>query len=136
MKFGPLKLEAVNYKKLHKYVEIAKNIDIGDINPRTRHFAFIINKNKIISQGFNTLKTHPFLLKYGYRSNCKVHAEASAIIKSNTFNHKNNKMITFRFDKSGNLNQGKPCKYCQNILNLVDMKEVWYSDLKGEFKML
>jgi deoxycytidylate deaminase len=118
----------VNKKILNRLVDIAHGIELDkDINPRTRHYAFILNKNKILSIGCNSLKTHPKILKYGYHENAGVHAELSALIKSGSISHSNNKLVTFRFDKSNNLNNGKPCVFCQKVLRDVEIKEVWYS---------
>jgi len=127
----------MNKKVLNRLVEIAEGIELDkNINPRTRHYAFVLNKNKIVSIACNSLKTHPNLLKYGYHENAKIHAEMGAIIKSGTFLHRGNKLITFRFDKSGNLNQGKPCPSCQRLLKDVGMREVWYSTANGQINKL
>lgn len=127
----------MNKNLLRRLIDIAHGIELEkEINPRTRHYAFILNKNKILSIGRNSLKTHPQVLKYGYRENSTIHAELSAIIKSGTVLHKNNKLITFRFDKSGNLNNGKPCKFCQKLLKEMKVKEVWYSNKYGNMLRL
>jgi deoxycytidylate deaminase len=127
----------VNKKTLNRLVDIAHGIELeSDINPRTRHYAFILNKKRILSIGCNSLKSHPKLLQYGYRPHAGVHAELSALIRSDSVLHSNNKLVTFRFDKSGNLNNGKPCIFCQRALNDAGMKEVWYSCKKGRINRL
>ena len=127
----------MNTRLTNRLVDIAQGIEIEkQINKRTRHYAFILNKSKIISIGRNKLKSHPKILKYKYPENATIHAELSAIIKSDSLSHKNNKLITFRFDKSGELNNGKPCKYCQRLLSSVGFKQVWYSNSRGKFVQL
>ena len=127
----------MNKKIISRLIDIAEGIELEkDINPRTRHYAFILNKSKIISIGRNSLKTHPKVIKYGYNKNAGIHAELSALIKSGTIFHSNNKIFTFRFDKSGSLNNGKPCIFCQKALRDVGMKEVWYSCEKGKINRL
>lgn len=127
----------MNKKLLDRLVDIANGIEIeSEINRRTRHFAFILKKNKIISIGRNKLKTHPNLIKYNYHKNATIHAELSAIIKSGSVSHKNNKLITFRFDKSGALNNGKPCRCCQKLIEQVFFKEVWFSNSNGKIVKL
>jgi len=127
----------MNKKVLNRLIDIANGITLEEnINPRTRHYAFILNKNKILSIGCNSLKTHPKLFKYGYHKNAGIHAELSALIKSGSISHSNNKLITFRFDKSGELNNGKPCSFCQRALKDVGIKEVWYSCEEGSINKL
>jgi len=125
----------MNLRQINRLIDIAQGISIDkQINKRTRHYAFILNKNKIISIGTNSLKTHPKVIKYNYHKNAGIHAELAAIIKSGTLFHKNNKMITFRFDNSGNLNIGKPCPSCQKLISSLGFKEIWYSQSSGNFQ--
>ena len=129
----------ITQKLINKCIDVARGIDICDsIDRRTRHFAFILNKNKILAIGKNSQKTHPILQnnKYGYGSWSKLHAETSAVIKSGEVDHSNNKLLTFRFDKSNNINIGKPCKYCQRLLKDSNFKEVIYSTNNGKFLSL
>ena len=35
-------------------------------------------------------------------------------------------------DNNGKLNMSKPCQGCQSLLEQFNIKEVWYSDFKGQ----
>ena len=55
------KIIEVSYALINKH-----NADL-----RCRHFSFIIDRNRIISIGLNSLKTHPLNLKYRYVNKMK-----------------------------------------------------------------
>lgn len=130
----------INKKLIDRCVDIAHGIELVDelISLRTRHFAFILNKNKILKIGINRQKTHPILKnrKYNYGHWTKLHAEADAVIKSGEIDQSNNKMLTFRFDSSNNLNIGKPCKFCMKLLKDCNFKTIVYSNELGKFEKL
>ena len=73
------KIIEVSYALINKH-----NADL-----RCRHFSFILDRNKIISIGLNSLKTHPKNLKYNYVNKLNqnisdivgTHSELSAVIK-------------------------------------------------------
>ena len=129
----------MNSKLISRCVDIALEVTNCDLKDRrVRHFAFIINKNKILSIGKNAQKTHPILKnnKYGYGWWSKLHAETSAVVRSKIFDHSNNKLLTFRLDKHDNINMGKPCSNCTRLIKDVNFKEVVYSDWWGKFLTL
>lgn len=121
--------------KFERLVQVARNIIIyDDIDLRCRHFAFILNKNKIISIGKNSKKSHPINHKYGYSNGSGLHAEACAVIKSGSINHSKNILVTFRIDRNDKVAMGKPCRHCQKLLQDVNFKEIHYSDERGQFQ--
>ena len=74
----------------NKIVEISYAlINKHQADLRCRHFSFILDRNRIISIGLNSLKTHPLNLKYKYvnKNNQSIsnivgtHSELSAVIK-------------------------------------------------------
>jgi deoxycytidylate deaminase len=120
--------------KFERLVQIARSLIIYDgVDLRCRHFAFILNKNKIISIGKNSKKSHPINQKYGYFDGSGLHAEACAVIKSGKVDHTKNTLVTFRIDRNDNLAMGKPCKHCQKLLKDVDFKEIYYTNEQGNF---
>lgn len=42
------------------------------------------------------------------------------------------KMVVLRVDRTGNLNNSKPCCGCQSVIKQFNIQEVWHSDHKGE----
>lgn len=121
--------------KFERLIQLARNLIIYDgIELRCRHFAFILNKSRIISIGKNSKKSHPINEKYGYFQGSGLHAEACAIIRSGDVNHSRNTLVTFRIDRNNKVAMGKPCKHCQKLLKDVSFKEVYYSNERGEFE--
>jgi hypothetical protein len=41
------------------------------------------------------------------------------------------KMVVLRVDRTGKLNNSKPCCGCQSVIKQFNVGEVWYSDAKG-----
>lgn len=120
---------------LNRLVSLARNLIIyDDIELRCRHFAFILNKSKIVSIGRNSKKSHPINQKYGYFDGSGLHAEACAIIKSGNTDHSKHTLVTFRIDRNDKVAMGKPCRYCQKLLSDVNFKEIYYSDEQGQFQ--
>jgi len=127
-----LKFIAMN---LNRLVSLARNLIIyDDIELRCRHFAFILNKSKIVSIGRNSKKSHPINQKYGYFDGSGLHAEACAVIKSGNIDHSRHTLVTFRIDRNNKVAMGKPCRHCQKLLNDVNFKEIYYSDEQGQFQ--
>lgn len=120
---------------LFRLVDLAKNLIVYDnIDLRCRHFAFILNKSKIVSIGRNSRKSHPINQKYGYFDGSGLHAEACAVIKSGDIDHSKHVLVTFRIDRNDQIAMGKPCKHCQKLLRDVAFKEIYYSNELGEFE--
>lgn len=101
------------------------------------HFSFVIHKNRIVSIGSNTDKTHTeaYKLKYLYPS---IHSELDAYIRAKRVlsNLEDCNLVNIRLSrlslrkKSPILRMSRPCKYClpwcQNIF-----KNIVYSTDEG-----
>lgn len=101
-----------------------------------KHFTFIIDKNKILSFGFNqTFKTAPLASKYGYRFN-SIHSELHAIMRFpyRPAELRRCTMVNLRFRSDGSLGMSKPCSKCQKLINDFNLNEVWYSTNDGVFQ--
>jgi len=106
-----------------------QNVPVG----KSKHFSFLVNRNKIFSIGWNRTKTHTLAQKMGYTWEF-VHSELDCIIK---FPYKpeflsDYIMYNSRIDKNGNIRLAKPCKYCQNTLGVFGIK-VYYTNDDGGF---
>jgi deoxycytidylate deaminase len=122
--------------KFEKYIELARNLIDYPEYPH-RHFAFIIEKNKIRAIGWNAKKTHPQALKFGYPW-LYVHAELSAITRFEGNPRELAKCIcvNVRLNKDGKILQSKPCKSCLRMLAAFRLKEIFYTDDNGVFQEL
>lgn len=125
-----------------KIVDISYALLDKHCEEKSRHFSFIVYKNKIVSIGFNnTKKTHPYNLKNRYRSKEQndisglvgTHSELSAVIKYGWEDLNDHVLINTRIDLKGRLANSKPCSGCQNLIKQLQFKHVFYTDTEGKF---
>ena len=123
----------MNQKIINRTVDIAKAMCPLNIEHRCSHIAFLIKNSKIVHIGTNSCRTHPETLKYDYKDHqlVGIHAELAVCMKSGKENLKNYKMVVLRIDRTGKLNNSKPCCGCQSVIKQFSLDEVWYSDSKG-----
>ena len=127
----------MNSTLLRKLIKISQlHYDLP--SSRSKHFSFLLLRNKIISFGWNkSLKTHPLSKKYNYRFEC-IHAEFDAIrncpyppaILSRC------RLVVLRIRSNGKLGLSKPCQHCQKVLRDFGVGAVVYSTNDGLFKEL
>jgi len=87
-----------------------------------------LSKNKIVSKGFNKLKTHPKLHKeYGYYS---IHAECDAVLRAS----KGDTLVVVRILRDDSLACSKPCVKCLTFLRDHGIKKVIYIDWNSDVK--
>ena len=112
---------------------------------RTFHVTFALYKQKCVSVGWNSIKTHPNIKKLNYRSEdgedlrdvARMHSELNCVLKLQ------NKMdiddfndmvfVNIRLDKSGEVKYAKPCNGCTHLLKQVGYKKIFYSGNCGNF---
>jgi hypothetical protein len=105
---------------------------------RAKHFSFILIRNKVVSMGWNMgFKTHPLAHKMGHRYD-SIHSELHCIKK---FPHPVSelarcKLFNVRVNRKGKVRLSKPCLKCQKLLEIFNLREVWYTLDGGEFKQL
>lgn len=109
-----------------KYFQLAKKTSK---NSKYKHQigAIITYKGKVVAKGFNSIKTHP---RASNPWNL-LHAETSAIINSKREDFTDCSIYVYRETKTGKLGTSKPCKYCYNLLKILNFKEIYYSDYDG-----
>lgn len=90
--------------------------------------AALYRKNKLISLGYNSNKTHPKLIsyfKYPYQ-----HAETSAILGAGDLCH-NGIIFVARLMKCGKIGLAKPCNSCFKVIYDNNIKQVYYTTYDG-----
>lgn len=106
---------------------------------RTKHVAFLLRGNKIISVGVNSNRSHPLAKRLKAprftESQC---AELNVCLKIG-LNHRDSlpdfsllTMIVVRVRKCGKLGMSKPCIGCQHLIRQCGFKDVYYSNENGE----
>jgi tRNA(Arg) A34 adenosine deaminase TadA len=99
-------------------------------NAKHKMSAVIYNKNDILGRGYNRIAFQaedPSLRMYG-RKWFSVHAEAQAIrwtIKKHGFSSLEGANI---YVHRSNGKKAKPCLHCQQIIEMVGIKEVYWSE--------
>jgi deoxycytidylate deaminase len=132
-------------KSFSRLIEITKGLYPIDKSHRCFHCSFILNKNRIISIGINQpKKTHRKNLQFGYKNRngedisdlTGTHSELDACLKAGKKDFSNFILINVRIDNNGKINNSKPCLGCQNLIQQLDFKRVYYTDNNGKFKLL
>ena len=105
---------------LQELIKIAKKVTL-----KSKHAAAIVNKNKIVSIGYN--RTIP--KNKGYYT---IHAERSALTKCNHRDLKGASLYVIRINKSHDkVMLSKPCPMCSSLINSFKrkykLKTIYYS---------
>ena len=128
------KIIEVSYALINKH-----NADL-----RCRHFSFIIDRNRIISIGLNSLKTHPLNLKYRYVNKMKenisnivgTHSELSAVLKLGQEDCSKLTLVNTRINRNNMLDFSAPCSGCSDMINQLNFKNTYYTNSQGKFEKL
>lgn len=114
---------------------------------RCRHFSFILYKNRIISIGNNSKKTHPLNLKNrktslrtgeDFSDQKHICSEFSAINKLKNMTNIDTKkcvLVNIRYNRNGEIALSKPCMSCENLLKYFSFKRVIWTDNDGNYIM-
>lgn len=123
----------MNCRVINRTIEIANAMCPLNLEHRCSHIAFLVKKNKIVHIGTNSCRTHPKTLEFDYKNHQMVglHAELAVCMKSGKENLSDYKMVVLRVDRTGKLNNSKPCVGCQSVIKQFNVGEVWYIDVKG-----
>lgn len=84
--------------------------------------AVILRKGKILSKGYNKIKTHP---TFGSKVYKNLHAEGAALYNAyhRGLNVKGCTMVVYR----KNFTTSKPCSDCLKLLKAAGIKTVYYT---------
>lgn len=99
------------------------------------HVAAIFQRNKILSIGQNSFKTHPIARTYGHKGD-SLHAECSAAIRYGIEDCSGLNMAVLRIDRRNFLTISKPCAACQKLIDAIGIRNVYYTNRKGEWESL
>jgi deoxycytidylate deaminase len=132
----------MNFNKIIEISYALINKHSADL--RCRHFSFILDRNRIISIGLNSLKTHPLNLKYKYvnKNNQSIsnivgtHSELSAVIKLGEEDCSDFTLINTRINRNNKLDFSAPCSGCCDMIKQLNFKYVFFSNSEGKFNKL
>ncbi len=107
-----------------KFFDLAKTI-----STRSDHHSHLIGcvitkKNRVVSVGFNQMKTHS-KAPSPYRF---LHAEAHAILGTPLSDLKGATVYVYRELKDGSPAMSRPCSYCLEMLRTVGIKKICFTN--------
>lgn len=111
---------------------------------RCKHFSFIYSKNKLLSIGINSPKTHPINLKYNYINKQKdkishivgTHSEMSAVLKLGINSCEDLIIINTRINRKNEIDYSKPCNGCMEMLKELRFSKIFYTNKEKKFNII
>jgi len=118
-------------KNFERKVSICSELSKRSTHPNHHLGCVIVKSGRILSSGYNRVGQHNNNRFRKFADS--VHAEQDAIYKllSSPALLFGASLYVFRFNKSGNLLLGKPCKFCMQLIQAVGIKKVFYSGPDG-----
>jgi len=110
---------------------------------RTYHFAFIFHRKRLIVVGVNGPYDYDSrTIYFGHRFNITKykhfghpHAETDAVGKcwGKVTLDSSHTMIVLRINNRGELYNSQPCENCQEMIDQIGFRDVWWSNNEGHF---
>ena len=118
---------------LNEYLKMAYPICL-EIPRQKKHVSIILHKNRVISVGTNSFKTHPKAKEIGYHYE-EMHSELEAYQRvPRKFKSKKLVLLNCRSNRFGDLRMSRPCElclpWCKEIFN-----EIYYTNDEGLMKL-
>lgn len=86
--------------------------------------AMIVQKNRVLSVGYNSSKTHPISSATKMQ---QIHAEMHALVRSSGADLNGAEVIVARARPSGKPGLSKPCETCEALLRRAGIRKVFYT---------
>lgn len=122
-------------KRDRRFFQIAKVISRMSTHHRFKVGALIVHKNKLISAGTNSNKSHPVQKRYdkvrGFKTYHGCHAEVRAILNSKLSTLTDCTVYVYRETKNGTLGNSRPCPACLKMIRDYDIKTIYYTTDNG-----
>lgn len=121
----------INFKKLE---EISRAMKGSLQTGKNFHTTFVFDKSKMICIANNNYSKHHPYHRFGHYRNTKntgsynpgLHSEVASIIRMGLEDCSHLTFVNIRIDNNGNPAISKPCVNCQNLLNEIGYKNIWY----------
>jgi deoxycytidylate deaminase len=85
--------------------------------------ALVVKRNRVLSVGYNSNKTHPMMST----NMQQLHAECSAILKCPDGDLRGSDVVVARARAEGKAGLAKPCAVCEGILRRCGVRRVFYT---------
>jgi len=110
-----------------RFFELAKKISFKSPS-RYKLGSVIVNKNKVVSVGFNNMaKSHP-KMPGTYKF---LHAEVHSLLGCNYNETKGSTLYVYRETLNGDLAQARPCSNCYQAILASGIHEICYTTPEG-----
>lgn len=106
-----------------RYFDIAKKMSKFSDHPQHKIGACIIYKSRIVSMGFNRMRTNPNSTTYNQHTHC----ELDCVLRADRDKLKGATIYIYRENRHGVPSNSKPCPFCHELLKKVKIKTVIYS---------
>ena len=110
-----------------EYFNLAKKLSRQSTHPQHKMGCVIVNKHRVISVGFNSMKTHRKSQSYDNR----LHAEISALLGVAYEETRGGTVYVYRERQDGSLGLARPCCTCMEALRRAGIKKICYTDYDG-----
>lgn len=104
-------------------LELIKALASQSDHPLHKHGCIITYKGRVISKGFNQMKTHP-KVTHPWKN---THAEFNAIAKARR-DLEGCEIYVYREHKNGTLANSKPCDYCMELIKRSGIHKIHFTD--------
>lgn len=115
-----------------KFFKLCKKLSTCSDHHQHRLGALVVNKDKILGVGFNSLRTHP-KSPHEFKS---VHAEFMAINSCDPETLKGATLYVYRENRSGNVVNSKPCVSCMTLILNSGIKRIYYTHEDVGYKQI
>ena len=111
---------------------------------RCRHFSFIFDRNRLVSIGMNSRKTHPMNLKFNYINKQKnsirdfvgTHSELNAVVKLGDYDCRGLTIVNTRINRKNEIDFSRPCNGCMDMIKKLGFKRMVYTTKNKKFEFL
>ncbi len=113
--------EKTQKTRIHRAIGVAW-MNARNSSAKYKVGASIYCKSRLVSMGYNKMKTHPKSKKRGRH----IHAELDALIRSD-MDVTGCDIFVARVSKSGRRANAKPCKDCQDLLKDYGIRRAYFT---------
>lgn len=126
----------------NKFIDMARAMYDPDFVGRCQHFSFITYKNRIISVGKNSPKTHPANLlnpryvRDGFNTS-KIKGSCSELASIRKLKNLTNipfskcSLFNVRINNNGFPDMARPCSSCESLLRYFKFDNVFFTNGRG-----
>lgn len=129
--------------KFERLEEIARALKPIHQSGKSFHVTFVYKGNKMICvahNDYNKIHPHHRFGKYKPTKNnfadyqAGIHSECAALIKLGLFDCSYLTFVNLRINNRNQSSLSKPCKNCQNLLDRVGYKAIWFKNKDGIYE--